>query len=140
MGRVLKIAVLIVLIATIGVLGFIIYRAGLLTSGGKLQEELKETTYSLGEYMVNLDEPNYRRYIKVKISVGYNVKKLDAELVEKASPISDIINTILRSKKLEDVNTAEKTESIKNEIKDKINSKLTTGKLANVYFDEIIVQ
>lgn len=140
MGRVLKIAVLVILIATIGVLGFIIYRAGLLTSAFGQPEGLKETTYSLGEYTVNLDEPSYRRYLKVKVSVGYNVKKLDVELAKKASSISDTINTVLRSKKLEDVNTAEKTESIKNEIKDKINSKLTTGKLTNVYFDEIIVQ
>lgn len=140
MDRAIKTIVLVVLVAIIGILGFIVVKGGMLTGGKSQQAEAKEMTYSLGEFTVNLNEPGYKRYIKVKISVGYTTKKLDTELGEDTSSISDAINGILRSKKLDDVNSPEKTDLVKKEIKDKINGILKTGKITNVYFDQILIQ
>ncbi|HBM74140.1 MAG TPA: flagellar basal body-associated protein FliL [Clostridiaceae bacterium] len=140
MGRGLKALIIILLVVIAGFLGFIVFKSGFLTNIQSQKSAPVEKIYSLGEYTVNLNEPDYRRYIKVKISVGYNEKKLDAEIAEKASPINDVINSVLRTKKLADVDTAKKTEAVKAEMKDKINAILDTGKLTNVYFDEILVQ
>jgi flagellar basal body-associated protein FliL len=100
----------------------------------------KEYIYSVGEITVNLNEPGYKRYIKVDVSLGSTDKALETELAEYMSKVKDTINEILRSKKIEDINTAEKTDAIKNEIRDKVNSLLTKGKVTKVYFNQILIQ
>jgi flagellar FliL protein len=136
MKRVVIIAAAIVVTLAIAVVGFIAVRAGWIS----IKPSVKEYTYSLGEFTVNLDDPGYKRFIKVNIQAGYNYKKLNKELTESSYKISDIINNVLRSKKLDDVNTPEKTDTVKKEIKDKINDILSGNKLTAVYFSEIIIQ
>lgn len=141
MGRAIKGAILVLLLAIIGVLGFIVIKTGALTgSVNKKAEEPKEGIYSMGEFTVNLDEPGYRKYMKVTISLGYTMKGTDISLEENKTKISDVITGILRSKKLEDVNTAAKTDAVKNEIKEKINGILKVTEITNVYFEQILIQ
>jgi flagellar basal body-associated protein FliL len=129
--------VVIVLLAA----GFILYKSGMLPFLPKPAAAApKEYIYSVGEITVNLNEPGYKRYIKVDVSLGSTDKALETELAEYMSKVKDTINEILRSKKIEDINTAEKTDAIKNEIRDKVNSLLTKGKVTKVYFNQILIQ
>lgn len=146
MKRGLKLVMFISVPLIVGILVFAAVRFGWFgisagaaanTAQAKVQKEL---TYSLGDFMVNLDEPGYKRYIKVKIFAGYTESELEAQLTEKAAEIGDNINGILRSKKLDDVNTTAKTDTVKKEIRDKINSILADKKLTNIYFKEILIQ
>lgn len=134
---------IILLPLLVGGIIFLGFSMGWFSSGSKAQEkpvELKEYTYALGDFTVNLDEPGYKRYMKVNLSAGFNKQGLDTQLEEKKPQINDIVNSVLRSKKLDDVNTSEKTDKIKNEIKDKINALISEDKITGIYLNSILIQ
>ncbi len=105
---------------------------------------VEEATYSLDDFLVNLSDAEGKRYVKAKICISYdkNNKELDKELaLERTKPIlRDAALTILRSKKVEDFATIESTEAVKKELKEKMNSRITKGKIIEVYFPELIIQ
>jgi len=136
--KTLIIVLIVVVPVIVGVITFFGYKLGWFKS--KAAVSPKEYMYSIGDFTVNLDEPNYKRYMKVTIYVGSDSKNLEAEITEKMPKIKGMITDILRAKKLDDVNTPEKTETIKKEIKDKTNPVLTAGKINNVYLNDILIQ
>lgn len=104
-----------------------------------------ENTYSLDEAIVNLADTDSQRYVKVKVSFGYDVKnsklksELESETVNKKPILSDAINGILRSKKASDL-TGKGIEDMKKQILDAVNPSLKNGKISHIYFDELVVQ
>jgi flagellar FliL protein len=64
--------------------------------------------------------------------------KVTAEIEQRKAQIRDIIIIILSSKTYEQVSTNEGKDNLRNQIKDTINSFLTTGRIQNVYFTEFI--
>lgn len=95
--------------------------------------------YDLGEFLVNLNDEGGKKYLKAKIVVGYDNKKMPKELDEKKIIMRDAVISVLRTKKAADF-TAKGVEDLKTEILKKINPLLTTGQCNNVYFPEILVQ
>jgi len=128
-----------VLIVAVGIVSIVLYRLGLLPFSEAFAKE-EEYTYSMGEFIANLNEPGYKRYIKVTIYVGYDNRKLQDVLEEKKPQTRNAINSILRSKKLEEVGSVENMEAVTNEMKNKVNEILTTGKVENIYFSDILIQ
>ncbi len=105
------------------------------------KSKVDEKTYDLKEFLVNLSDEGGKRYLKAKISIGYDKtnKKLDKEIEPKVDVLRDAVNTVLRSKKTTDITPAS-TETLKKEIMDKLNPLLDNGRITNVYFYEILVQ
>ena len=108
-------------------------------NGGYLQQVVSAKTFGLDEFLVNLADEDGKRYLKVKVFLGYDNKKLDAELEEKKPILRDAVISVLRSKKSSDIN-AKGIESIKMEIIQRINGTLEKGQLNNVYFYDLLVQ
>jgi flagellar FliL protein len=103
-------------------------------------EEVNEVTYSLDEFLVNLSDEDGRRYLKVKVFIGYEEnEELIVELETKKPIIRDLINTSLRAKKTTDFGSAA-IETIKSELIASINPVLTKGKISHIYFNDILVQ
>ncbi|GAA0724122.1 flagellar basal body-associated FliL family protein [Clostridium malenominatum] len=100
---------------------------------------VSEYTYDLGEFLLNLSDADARRFLKARIHVGFNNKKMLKELEAKKAVILDSVNTVIRSKKHTDF-SPEGTEKIKVEILNKINPMFKEGLCDNVYFTEILVQ
>lgn len=98
----------------------------------------KEKTYQLDEFVVNLADEK-TTYLKLTIALGYEEKKLDKELPEKVAAIRDTINSALRSKTSIDF-SGNGTETVKKELLDTINKKLSKGKITNIYLSDIIIQ
>lgn len=104
-----------------------------------------ENTYSLTEAVVNLADTDSQRYVKVKVSFGYDAKnsslksELEDQNVNKEPILSDAVNGILRSKKASDF-TGKGIQDIKQQILDAVNPVLKKGKISHVYFDELVVQ
>lgn len=138
--RIITWILIFVLLIAIGVATYILYKFNMLPFLSKKTAAPKKYTYEMGDFTVNLDEPGYKRYIKVTVYFGSEDKKLGEELEEKKPQIRSEINNILRSKKVEDVSSTKNTENVINEMKDKVNSILTKGKIANVYFTDILIQ
>lgn len=108
-------------------------------NGNYLQQVVSAKTFGLDEFLVNLADEDGKRYLKVKVFLGYDNKKLDTELEEKKPILRDAVISVLRSKKSTDI-TSKGIDNIKMEIIQRINATLEKGQLNNVYFNDLLVQ
>lgn len=107
-------------------------------SSKDLRKELK--VFPLDAVTVNLADESGKRYVKIKISFGYEEnKKLAAELNESKDISMDSVISIVRSKKSTEVG-ASNEKDIKENIKTKVNSILLNGQIEEVYFVDILIQ
>ena len=94
----------------------------------------------LEPFIVNLAEPGGKRFIKVTMEMELGSKELDAEFKNKLPQFKDHIITVLSSKTMDEVITAEGKFKLKEEIMARINQNLKTGIVKNVFFTEFVVQ
>ncbi|MFV3011459.1 flagellar basal body-associated protein FliL [Clostridium botulinum] len=111
------------------------------TNDGMYQQQVvvSSKTYSLDEVLVNLADEDGKRFIKAKIFIGYEEKKLNKELETKKPILRDAVIGVLRSKKAADINP-KNIDKIKVEIINKISPMLEKGRISSIYFDDLIVQ
>lgn len=93
-------------------------------------------------FMVNLAGSKGRRLAKVNMELELKESEVEGkvaqEIEQRKAQIRDIIIIILSSKSYEEVSSREGKDNLRSEIKDTINSFLTTGKISNVFFTEFI--
>ena len=93
-------------------------------------------------FIVNLAGSKGRRVAKVNMELELKESeaegKIAGEIEQRKAQIRDIIIIILSSKTYEEVSSREGKDNLRSEIKDTINSFLTTGKISNVFFTEFI--
>jgi flagellar FliL protein len=109
------------------------------TAGEEKKKELGKFI-TLDPFTVNLaGGTNY-----LQTAIAFEVKSENAELVkeieERKPQINDSVITILSAKSLEQIDTAEKREKLKDEIKKAVDSMLSYGKIERVYFSTFIMQ
>ncbi|MBC7324840.1 MAG: flagellar basal body-associated FliL family protein [Moorella sp. (in: Bacteria)] len=92
---------------------------------------------SLEPIVVNLADPGLHRYLRAKITLEYSEAKLTAELDDKVYRIRDIIISVLRSKKTDDL---QNEDALKRELLAAVNSQLFAGQVQGLYFEEFIIQ
>ena len=117
-----------------------------------------------GTKIINLTDPSGRKYIRVAVVLEFNPPAVDetaekesgghgeeaaatdpvteftTEITAKLPVIDDNIITLLSSKSFEELYTAEGKESLRNEIRDKINQALPGYTVISVYFTEFVVE
>lgn len=100
------------------------------------------TIYALPSFAVNLYDPNGVTYLKLGLSIEYDPKnkEIEAELVSKLPKVQDLIITLLSSKALEEIATAQGKVNLRSEILRRINAMMAKGKFFNIYITEFIVQ
>ncbi len=96
--------------------------------------------YPLDPFTVNLVSSNADRYLKCKIDLELDSPNLQKEIDKKLPAIRDMIIQILSSKTVEEIQTARGKEKLKEEIKRKLNSILTTGEIRHIYFTQFVIQ
>ena len=103
-------------------------------------EEIKKLgpTHNLNQFLVNLSESN--SYVKIKISVEVSNSEVITEIQNRTPQIRDIIISILRSKKMKDINNNPAAKDLREEIRTRVNQNLAEGKVTNVFFTEFVVQ
>lgn len=145
-GNILKIVIIVLLLLILiggtvfATYYFVVSRNGSNKSSAEQEVEITENMFSLDDFLVNLADEKGKRYLKVKIYIGYEENKdLAAELELKKPILRDSAIGVLRDKKSEDID-AHGSELLKNELLIKLNSNLTKGKVRNVYFYDILVQ
>jgi len=109
------------------------------------KQKTKEATeigpiYPLDPFTVNLLSNGGSRYLKCKIDLELDSPELQQEIDKKVAPIRDAIIEILSSKTVEELLTSKGKEKVKEEIKRRLNSMLSTGEIKNVYFTEFVIQ
>lgn len=108
-------------------------------NGVLMQPVVSAKTFGLDEFLINLADEDGKRYVKVKVFLGYDNKKLDAELEEKKPIIRDAIIAVFRTKKAADI-SPKGVDTIKMELIQKINMVLEKGQLNNIYINDILLQ
>ena len=106
------------------------------------KQEIKEDVHQAGEFLVNLADPNGKRYLKTTIVLAFDVsnKDLKEELENKNDAVRDSIISVLRTKKVGDLSTATGPEELKKEIIARVNSILGKGRLSSVYYNDFVIQ
>ncbi|MEW6624291.1 MAG: flagellar basal body-associated FliL family protein [Bacillota bacterium] len=104
-------------------------------------------TMTIPSFSINLADAGLRRYLRTQIILEYHEggwmptkKKLSAELEQKEHRIKDVIINVLRSKRVNDLDTPEKVEAIRAELIKSINDLLMDGEVIGLYFKEFIIQ
>jgi flagellar protein FliL len=145
-GNLLKIIIIILLLLILiggGILGgFIIAgRSNTSPDTPPKPKAIVEATFSVDELLLNLADPDSRRFIRTNIVLAYDSKnkKLATELESKKAIIRDSISYVLRGKKASDF-TQKGADDIKKEIINIVNPHLKNGRLTNIYYYDIIIQ
>ena len=101
-------------------------------------KSIKKTT--LKSFTVNLADTGYRRYLRTTITMEYASKEIDEEMEIVMHRIKHTVLNVLRSKKVTDLNSLQKTEELRLELLNAVNSELTQGEINGLYFEEFIIQ
>ncbi|MBO8137504.1 MAG: flagellar basal body-associated FliL family protein [Desulfotomaculum sp.] len=105
-------------------------------------EPPKLTSAELGEMLINLADPSGLHYLRFTAVMAYpeENKELAEELAEKKHIIKHTVITLLRTKKLQDVQPPDSIEKVQREMTEAINKKLEHGKITRIYFTEYLTQ
>ncbi|MBI3584848.1 MAG: flagellar basal body-associated FliL family protein [Nitrospinae bacterium] len=146
--------VILILLAVLGVGGLIAWKKYIAPAigmaphegGAVAKKEKEESGTTLGPmlplepFIVNLAEPGGKRFIKVTMEIELGSKELDVEFKNKLPQFKDHIITVLSSKTMDEVITAEGKFKLKEDIMARINQNLKTGVVKNIFFTEFVVQ
>ena len=96
--------------------------------------------FDVGTFIVNLQDKDADRYLKVTIVLDAQDEKVKAELEKRLPQIKDAITTLLFTKSSQDLRTPEGIEELKEEILKRVNAILPIGGVKNVYFTDFVIQ
>lgn len=95
--------------------------------------------YDLPTFSVTTNDPE-PHFAKLTVSLGYEENmQLSDELAKRTPQMQHIVNTLLRGKGFEDLDSVEDSVNLSEEIKSSINTLLVNGKIKDVYFREFVV-
>lgn len=110
-------------------------------AGGKHDSEAQEfigQTVPLETFLVNLSGNRGNKLLKVNMELEVDGSKVAGEIDKRKPQIRDIIIILLSSKTYPQLSSPEGREFLREEIRDTVNSFLTTGKIKRVLFTEFI--
>jgi flagellar FliL protein len=112
-------------------------------SKAKAQEKEKSEIgpiYSLGTFIVNLDDPVRRSYLKMKAELELADEKVSEQVDERLPVLRDGIILLLSSKSFDDIASMEGKGRLRRELLRELGRHLDKGSLRAIYFTEFVVQ
>lgn len=91
-------------------------------------------------FIVNLSDGSGKRYLKMSMSVEVDSEALGQEINNKMPMFRDTILLLLSSLSYDDISTLDGKMRLRNQILNRINTQLSSGKIKNIYFSEFVVQ
>ena len=113
-----------------------------LSQNTEAKEKVVVETYAdLGEIFVNLDEESGKKYVKLSATMTYDSenKELAEELTVKAVALRDSAVFYFKSLGVEDFNT-ENEAILKEKLVEQLNINLSSGKIIDVKFGQLLIQ
>ena len=138
-GMLIIIIVLLLAVIVVGiVLGIFILNKN--KSSGEPPKVVEEVL-SLDEFVVNIQNPSMKKYVKFNLAITYDSK--DKKILDKINTniykIKDGIISLFKEKSISDLQTNQGIETIKGEIKSKIDSILDGSTIIGVYFTNLLL-
>lgn len=103
-------------------------------------ESYKERLYALEPLVVNVTGDGYNRFLKLRIELEASDVALKQELDARLPQVRDALIVLLSSKQLSDITDFEGKALLKEDILERVNDLLETGKVESVLFTEFVVQ
>lgn len=102
---------------------------------------IQESFVEVAEIFVNLSDEGSKRYVKLNMSISYDKanKDLAKEIEEKKVVVRDVAIFYIKSCQAKDFEPSNEV-ILKGDLISRINQKLSTGVLKDVYISDIIVQ
>lgn len=97
-------------------------------------------TFPMDTFVVNLNDPGGKRYLKTKIELEYVDELIGEELRQRLPQLRDVILLLLSSKGLDEIQGVEGKIALRRELIQRINQTLKTGKVRNIYFTQFVIQ
>ena len=91
-------------------------------------------------FIVNLNDAGGKRFLKLSMSVEADTPDLATEINSKMPLFQDTILLLLSSLSYDDIATLDGKMRLRNQMLNRINTQLTSGKVKNIYFSEFVVQ
>lgn len=128
---------LVLLILTAGATYyFFVAGAGTANANGHAQQGPMEK-YNMEPFTVNLLDSNFRRYVRLSLTLEFDDKKLAKELEAKEHRIRDGVISHIMNKRASDLADQ---EALRQELLKVINNSLTSGQVRGLYFEDFIIQ
>jgi flagellar protein FliL len=96
--------------------------------------------FSLDSFIVNLDDPKLRKYLRITIDLEIIDDKSIPTVQARLPQIRDSILTILPSKRYEEITTVEGKNALRAELIGCINEFFGRELITNIYFSEFVIQ
>ncbi len=107
---------------------------------GAVQEGAVGPMIEIKEFIVNIISGDSAHYVKAAISLELN-NELAVEEVNKRMPqIRDSVLLLISNKTMEELQDLQGKKQLKAELRAKINTFLTKGKVKDIYFTDFVVQ
>ncbi|HTY39296.1 MAG TPA: flagellar basal body-associated FliL family protein [Bacteroidota bacterium] len=103
-------------------------------------EPAVQNIFVVKDLIVNPAGTNGTRFLLVTVGFELSTPGAQKELEKKEIQLRDALNTILGSKKLEDLAGVERREELRTQISAQVGSLLQSGAVNNVYFSKFIIQ
>jgi flagellar FliL protein len=103
-------------------------------------EEMVSGSYVLDTFVVNLNDPGGKRYLKTNIELEYVGDAVGEELGRRLPQLRDVVLLLLSSKSLDEIQTVDGKIALRQELIQRINQILTSGKIRNLYFTQFVIQ
>lgn len=103
-------------------------------------ESLGPVNIEFKPFIVNLNDSGGKRFLKLTMSIEAETEALATEINTKMPQFRDVILLLLSSLSYDDIATLDGKMRLRNQMLNRINTQLTTGKIRNVYFSEFVVQ
>lgn len=139
----LLITVLVLFFITTAFLLFgkdLIARLPTFAAGDKTVEAGPQYQTGLKEFQVNLADNGARRYLRVKLVLGYDARSLQKEIERRENEMRSAIITLLRGKTVADLDEPGGAVKLQADLMAEVNRFLATGEIEAIYFDELIIQ
>jgi len=116
-----------------------LYFAFFMKGSGELSpKDMKSVT--LPSMTVNLADINGNRYLRATITLEYSSDKLEEELKLSMYKVKDGVLKVLRNSRASTFEDPQQTDALKQALLDEVNSRLHSGKITALYFEELLVQ
>lgn len=104
----------------------------------KLPARYKSFPLKTANFFINDKEGEKRFFVKIEFTLTYQGKEdiLDDELTQREHEFADLILTFFSKRFFEDLNTAEKRDEIKSDIKKEFNKIVLRGEIQEVLISE----
>lgn len=110
------------------------------TGGARAKKLSLGPTMALEPFIVNLADPDGKRYLKANIEVEFYGERVPEGMHEVMPQIRDSLLTLLTSKSFEEIRTPDGKQVLREEIIARLNQGLKTDSVKGVYFTEFIIQ